>query len=481
MQKHHQSVQAVPLRLLVASGVVWRADAPSTRMVVSDTRRVTVDTPDAMAESIPTRKPVRTEGPASASSRRQAQARTAVRPATTTARNAAPVTPARVPALSGFNLAAMWMRAAIAAVLLVVATAGTAEAVRIKDIGSIEGVRDNQLIGYGLVVGLDRSGDQVIGGQFTVQAMMSMLNKMGINLVIDPIQLLTRNIASVMVTAKLPPFSKPGMPIDALVSSMANAKSLQGGTLLLTPLKAPNQQVYAVAQGPISIGGFLGGSGGAGGSTVIKNHQAAGIVPGGALIEKEAIVDLDTWETVTIMLRQVDFTTSIRVADVINGMFGPGTAVPSNGGVVKVAVPVDYRGRVTQYIAAIEGLDVQVDLPAKVVVNERTGTVVLGENVRISTCAISHGNLTIAVKNTLNVSQPPAPLIGSTGGQTTVTPDVQTEVKEQESRLMVIEQTVTLGEVVQALNAVGVTPRDLVAILSALRSAGALQASLEII
>ena len=159
--------------------------------------------------------------------------------------------------------------------------ASMAQAVRVKDVATIEGVRENQLIGYGLVVGLDRTGDQVIGGQFTIQAMMSMLNKMGINLVIDPIQLLTRNIASVMVTAKLPPFVKPGMTLDAVVSSMANAKSLQGGTLLSTPLKAPNQQVFAVAQGPVSIGGFLGGTGGAGGATVAKNHQAAGVVPAG--------------------------------------------------------------------------------------------------------------------------------------------------------------------------------------------------------
>lgn len=365
--------------------------------------------------------------------------------------------------------------------LLLAVLAEPASAVRIKDVGSIEGVRENQLIGYGLVVGLDRTGDQVIGGQFTVQAMMSMLNKMGINLVIDPIQLLTRNIASVMVTAKLPPFAKPGMAIDAVVSSMANAKSLQGGTLLLTPLKAPNQQVYAVAQGPISIGGFLGGVGGPGGSTVVKNHQAAGVVPSGALIEKEVVVDLDAWDSVSVLLRHADFTTAIRVAEAIDGVFGPGTATPVNAGLVRAAVPADYRGRVAHYIAALEGQDVVVDTPAKVVVNERTGTVVLGQHVRISNCAISHGNLIVSVKNTLNVSQPPAPIVGSTGGQTTVTPDVQTEVKEQESRFVVIDETVTLGDVVQALNAVGVTPRDLVAILSALKSAGALQANLEII
>ena len=357
-----------------------------------------------------------------------------------------------------------------------------ADAVRIKDLGSFEGIRDNQLIGYGLVVGLDRTGDQVIGGQFTIQAMMSMLNKMGVNLVIDPIQLLTRNIASVMVTAKLPPFAKPGLTLDVLVSSMANAKSLQGGTLLLTPLKAANQQVYAVAQGPISIGGFLGGTGGAGGSTVTKNHQSAGIVPGGAIIEKDAGIDIESWETVSVLLRQPDFTTAIRTTEAIDGVFGKGSATAVNSGLVRAAIPATFHGRVVEYIAMIEGLDVAVDLPAKVVVNERTGTVVLGEHVRISTCAISHGNLTISVKNTIHVSQPPASLLGGpSGGQTTVTEDVQTEAKEQESRLVVVDETVTLGEVVRALNAVGVTPRDLVAILSALRSAGALQANLDII
>ncbi len=356
-----------------------------------------------------------------------------------------------------------------------------ANAVRIKDVGSFEGVRDNQLIGYGLVVGLDRTGDQVIGGQFTIQAMMSMLNKMGINLVIDPIQLLTRNIASVMVTAKLPPFAKPGLTVDVLVSSMANAKSLQGGTLLLTPLKAANQQVYAVAQGPVSIGGFLGGTGGAGGSTTTKNHQSAGIVPGGAIIEKDAGIDIESWETVSVLLRNPDFTTAIRTTEAIDGVFGKGSAMAVNSGLVRASIPTTFRGRVVEYIAAIEGLDINVDMPAKVVVNERTGTVVLGEHVRISTCAISHGNLTISVKNTVNVSQPPAPVIGSTGGQTTVTEDVQTEVKEEESRLVVVDETVTLGEVVRALNAVGVTPRDLVAILSALRAAGALQANLDVI
>jgi flagellar P-ring protein precursor FlgI len=376
----------------------------------------------------------------------------------------------------------MWhVRSLVLVFAVFFAMVSLVEAARIKDVAMIEGVRENQLIGYGLVVGLDRTGDQVIGGQFTIQAMMSMLNKMGINLVINPIQLLTRNIASVMVTAKLPPFAKPGMPLDVIVSSMANAKSLQGGTLLLTPLKAPNQQVYAVAQGPVSIGGFLGGTGGAGGSTVTKNHQAAGTVPGGAIVEKEIVVNIESWESVNVMLRQADFTTALRVSEAIDGVFGPGTALPVNSGQIRSTVPAAFQGKIVQYLATLEGLNVSVDVQAKVVVNERTGTVVLGEHVRLSTCAISHGNLSISVKSTLNVSQPPAPVIGSSAGQTVVTPDVQTEIKEEPSRLLVVDETVTLGEVVQALNAVGVTPRDLVAILSALKAAGSLQANLEII
>ncbi len=372
-----------------------------------------------------------------------------------------------------------------------IVSGGTAEAGRIKDIASIEGVRDNQLIGYGLVVGLDRTGDQVIGGQFTIQAIMSMLNKMGINLVLNPIQLLTRNVASVIVTTKLPPFAKPGMTLDAVASSMANAKSLQGGTLLLTPLKAPNQQVYAVAQGPITIGGFIGGGSGGGGggggaagagsSTVTKNHQAAGIVPGGAIVEKEAAIDIESWNSVNIMLRQADFTTAIRTADAIDGVFGPGTAMAVNAGTIHTNLPANFQGRMVQYIATIEGLDVPVDVPAKVVVNERTGTVVLGEHVRLGTCAISHGNLTISVKVTPQVSQPNAAFFGSSLGETRVTDDVQTQVQEQQSRLIVVDETVTLGEVVRALNAVGVTPRDLVAILTAIKAAGALHASLETI
>ncbi len=382
----------------------------------------------------------------------------------------------------GNGTAKRWLAAGLAVFVM---SAASVEAARVKDIATVEGVRENQLLGYGLVVGLNQTGDMVIGGQFTIQAMISMLNKMGINLILDPIQLLTRNLASVMVTAKLPPFAKAGMTLDASVSTMANAKSLQGGTLLLTPLKAPNQQVYAVAQGPISIGGFLGGGGGggsnSGSSSVSKNHQTAGIVPNGAIVEKDLIVNLDSWDTVNLMLRQVDFTTSLRLADAVDSVLGPGTAVPVNAGQVRVAIPAAFQGRVVPYIAMLEALDVSVDVPAKVVINEKTGTVVLGEYVRLSTCAIAHGNLTITVKDTVSVSQPNGSMFGNSAGKTEVTKNQDTQVQEEPASLIEVDETVTLGEVVRALNAVGVTPRDLAAILSALKAAGALQANLEII
>jgi flagellar P-ring protein FlgI len=357
--------------------------------------------------------------------------------------------------------------------------AGPSEAARIKDIASIEGVRENQLIGYGLVVGLDRTGDMVVGGQFTAQAIISMLNSMGINLKVDPIQLLTRNTASVMVTAKLPPFARPGMKLDVQVSSMANAKSLKGGTLLLTPLKAPNQGVYAVAQGPISTSGFeVGGAG----TTVVKNHQAAGIIPGGALVEKSVDVDLQAWNKFSLTLNQADFTTALRVSDVINTHLGGEVAAALSSGQVQVTVPGKYQGQVVQMIAAVEGLDVNVDVRAKVVVNERTGTIVMGEHVRLSSMAISHGSLTIKIKTRFRVSQPEAPgLIGSAAGETVVTPEVDTEVEEDVQRVIQVDESVTLGDLVKALNSVGVTPRDLVAVLTAAKAAGALQADLELI
>lgn len=347
------------------------------------------------------------------------------------------------------------------------------EAARIKDITSIEGVRDNQLIGYGLVVGLDRTGDSVVGGQFTAQAIISMLNNMGINLKIDPNQLLTRNTASVIVTAKLPPFARPGIKLDVQVSSLANAKSLKGGTLLMTPLKAPNQEVYAVAQGPISTSGF--GAGG-GGTSVTKNQQSGGIVPSGAIVEKAVDLHIEDWDSFSLALQQADFTTSLRLAEVINTHLGEGIATPVSSGQVLVTVPDAFKGKIVQLIAAVEGLDVKVDVRAKVVVNERTGTIVMGEHVRLSSMAVSHGNLTIKIKTSFNVSQPgPA----SFGGETVVTPEVEATIDEENGRVIQVDGSITLGDLVKALNSVGVTPRDLVAVLTAAKVAGALQADLE--
>ncbi len=349
----------------------------------------------------------------------------------------------------------------------------TTEAARIKDITSIEGVRDNQLIGYGLVVGLDRTGDSVVGGQFTAQAIISMLNTMGINLKIDPNQLLTRNTASVIVTAKLPPFARPGIKLDVQVSSLANAKSLKGGTLLMTPLKAPNQEVYAVAQGPISTSGF--GAGGAG-TSVTKNQQSGGIVPSGAIVEKTVDLHIEDWDSFSLGLQQADFTTSLRIAEVINTHLGEGIATPVSSGQVLVTVPDAFKGKIVQLIAAVEGLDVKVDVRAKVVVNERTGTIVMGEHVRLSSMAVSHGNLTIKIKTSFNVSQPgPA----SFGGETVVTPEVEATIDEENGRVIQVDGSITLGDLVKALNSVGVTPRDLVAVLTAAKAAGALQADLE--
>lgn len=349
------------------------------------------------------------------------------------------------------------------------------QAARIKDIASIEGVRDNQLIGYGLVVGLDRTGDSVVGGQFTAQAIISMLNTMGINLKVDPNQLLTRNTASVIVTAKLPPFARPGVKLDVQVSSLANAKSLKGGTLLMTPLKAPNQEVYAVAQGPISTSGFEAGSAG---TSVTKNQQSGGIVPSGAIVEKSVNLRMDEWDSFSLGLQLADFTTSLRLAEVINTHLGEGLATPVSSGQVFVTVPDAFKGKVVQMIAAVEGLDVRVDVRAKVVVNERTGTIVMGQHVRLSSMAVSHGNLTIKIKTTLDVSQP-AP--ASFNGETTVTPNVEATVEEENGRVIQVDGSITLGDLVKALNSVGVTPRDLVAVLTAAKAAGALQAELEMI
>ncbi|NKE73090.1 flagellar basal body P-ring protein FlgI [Candidatus Manganitrophus noduliformans] len=348
-----------------------------------------------------------------------------------------------------------------------------AEAVRIKDIAAVEGVRENSLIGYGLVIGLNGTGDKT-GTTFTVQTLSSMLKKMGI--AVEPSAVKVKNVAAVMVTAKLPPFVKTGSRIDVVVSSLGDATSLQGGTLLLTPLKGADQQVYAVAQGPISIGGFIGGKEG---DSVQKNHPTAGRVAEGAQVEKEVGFAFLNKERFNLLLRQQDFTTALRISQAINAQLG-GEAVATavDSGTITLQVPDFYKGRLVELLAAIESLEVAVDLPARVVVNERTGTIVMGDQVRISEVAVSHGNLTIRVKTDFQVSQPPP--FAPEGSETVVVPQRQTEVREEDAQILMLRGA-TIGEVVRGLNAIGVTPRDLIAILQAIKAAGALQAELEIL
>ncbi len=358
-------------------------------------------------------------------------------------------------------------------ILLVAVGSDAAHAARIKDIANIRGVRQNQLFGYGLVVGLDGSGD---GNKsvFTVQSLSSMLEKMGVT--IDPDDVKVKNVAAVMITADLPPFARTGSRIDVLVNSIGDAKNLQGGTLLLTPLKGADGKVYAVAQGPVSTGGFSYGKGT--GTGVQKNFPTVANIVGGALIEREIANNFNERELLTLALHAPDFTTATRMAQAINAAFGDVLAHAPDAGTIEVKVPDLYRGRSVELVALIENIGVTPDIVSKIIINERTGTVIMGENVRIATIAIAHGNLSIQVNRQDNVSQP---LPFSRGGQTVVTSDRDMVVQEGRNPLFLVESGVSIGEVVRALNALGVSPRDLIAIFQALKAAGALQAELQII
>jgi flagellar P-ring protein precursor FlgI len=361
---------------------------------------------------------------------------------------------------------------AIVAALLLAVTAEL-QAARIKDIAGFRGVRSNQLVGYGLVVGLAGSGDSD-NAIFTLQSVSSMLEKMGVT--VNPADIKVKNVAAVMVTADLPPFARTGSRLDALVSSIGDSKALQGGTLLMTPLKGADGQVYAVGQGPVSTGGFTVGVNG--GDKVQKNFTTVGRVVQGALVEKEIPFSLNQKDALTLALHHPDFTTATRTAEAINTGLLEQAAFAQDSGTVQIAVPPKYLGNIAQLIASIENLNVTPDNISRVVINERTGTVVMGENVRISTVAIAHGNLSVEIKQNFNVSQP---MPFSQTGRTVVTPDTQTSVKEGRAPIYVVPSGVSIGEVVKALNALGVSPRDLISIFQALKAAGALQADLEII
>lgn len=346
-----------------------------------------------------------------------------------------------------------------------------AMAARIKDLAAIKGIRTNQLVGYGLVVGLDGTGDKS-GTEFTIQSLVNMMEKMGVT--VSPSQVKVKNVAAVMVTAKMLPFSRIGNRIDVMVSSVGDAKSLVGGTLLLTPLRGVDGNIYALAQGPVSVGGV--GAGGAGG-TVTKNHLLAARVADGGTIERELSVLLDGKESLTMTLFNPDFTTALRVSQAINDAMGAPVAKALDSGTVGLSIPEIQRDNVAGFLARLETLNVTPDAVAKIIVNEKTGTVVVGENVRISTVAISHGNLSITVRETAEVSQPNA----FSRGETVVIPQTDVEIQEDASKLMVIESGSTIRELVKALNAIGVTPRDLISIFQSIKAAGALQAELEII
>ena len=355
--------------------------------------------------------------------------------------------------------------------ILIVGVAAAAQTVRVKDIANIEGVRANQLLGYGIVVGLEGSGDSQ-QTKFTAQSVATMLSNYGINVPGDKIKI--KNAAAVIITATLPPFARPGAVIDVVASSLGDARSLQGGTLLQTPLRAANGEVYAVAQGPISVGGF---SAGGGGSSVSKNHSTVGRIPGGAIVEKATQTEIAPQDTLNITLNRNDFTTASRVADAINGKLGQTAARATDGNVISVSVPTEYKSDIVSLVTAIESVEVVADTTAKVIVNERTGTVVIGGKARISPVAITHGSLTVEIATDYKVSQP-EPV---TKGTTVVTPSTNVTATETEAHLVEIKGGATIDELVRALNELKVTPRDLIAILQAVQQAGALQASLEII
>jgi flagellar P-ring protein precursor FlgI len=367
-----------------------------------------------------------------------------------------------------------WSKVALGALVVISALAAPALAARIKDIATIEGVRQNQLNGYGLVAGLTGTGDsqQAI---FTVQSVLNMLKRRGLTLNIDPRQLQIKNVASVSVTALLPPFAREGSRIDVQVSSLGDAKSLQGGTLILTPLFAPDGHVYAVAQGPISIGGGFSVS--APGATARKSFLTTAVVPGGALVEREVPVPLGAGGVLTVALHQPDFTTAARLASAVNTSFGRAVARPIDGGTV--AITIEHASPATAFATAtaIEQIEVTPDTTARIVLNERTGTVIIGSDVHVMPVAIAHGSLNVTVKTDFGVSQP-APF---SNGQTVVVPDSTVKVEEgPKQNLLLLRPGVSLGQLVAGLNALGVTPQDLIAILQAVKAAGALEADLEL-
>jgi flagellar P-ring protein FlgI len=360
-----------------------------------------------------------------------------------------------------------------AACLLGAIGVAPAHAERLKDLASIEGVRQNQLIGYGLVVGLDGSGDQTTQTPFTVQSVVSMLQSMGVNLP-PGTSLQLKNVAAVMVTSSLPPFARPGQMLDVTVSSMGNAKSLRGGTLLMTPLKGADGQVYGMAQGNVLVGG-VGAS--ANGSKAQINHLSVGRISGGATVERAVPTSMGEGGMISLELNDADFSTASRVVEAVNKRFGPETAAAQDARVIKIRTPVGSDERVA-FLGALESMHVTpAQMSAKVILNARTGSVVMNQAVTLDNCAVSHGNLSVVI-NTEPVISQPAPF---SGGQTVVAGTSQIDIKKEPGQVLLLKGGTSLADVVKALNAIGATPQDLLAILQAMKAAGALRAELEII
>lgn len=342
---------------------------------------------------------------------------------------------------------------------------------RIKDVAAFEGVRDNQLVGYGLVVGLNGTGDRS-QTFFSTQTLANMLERSGVT--IQPDQVRVKNIAAVMVTATLPPFVRQGSRIDVTVGSIGDAQSIQGGLLIMTPLKSAGNEVYVTAQGQIVLGGF---SAGGNNNRVQLNHPTVGRIPNGGLVEKEVPVDLKGKSRLNLVLHENDFTTASRAVRVINETAGTSVASALDGRTIAIVVPANYSNKIVEFIALVENAKMDVDFPAKVVLNEKTGTIVMGREVKISEVSIIHGSLSLQVGTIFNVSQP-APL---SKGQTAVVPETTVAVQEEKGRTVTLRDGASVEEVVRALNAIGAGPRDIIAILQAIKAEGALQAELEII
>jgi flagellar P-ring protein precursor FlgI len=343
---------------------------------------------------------------------------------------------------------------------------------RIKDITSVEGVRQNQLIGYGIVIGLNGTGDTLNNIPFTRQSLQAMLERLGVN--IRGQTLRTGNVAAVMVTANLPPFGTQGTRIDVTVSAMGDAKSLQGGTLLVTPLLGADGNVYAVGQGSLAIGGGFSAEGDA--AKITRGVPTVGRISNGAIIEREIDFQLNKLPHLRLALRNPDFTTAKRAAAAINDYLGAPVAEPVDPGTVQLTVPKAFEGKVVALLTEIEQLQVEVDLPAKIVIDERSGIIVMGRDVRVSTVAVAQGNLTVSISETPQVSQP-AP---QARGQTVIVPRSRVGVTEDGKRLALVREGVSLQQLVDGLNALGIGPRDMIAILQAIKAAGAIQADIEV-